>query len=83
MSWDDVGFIKSSRHRKDIMKLLNTKSLTPTEISTELNTHVSQVTRTLLELEKRDLIKCLTPSLRKGRLYSITEKGKKSLNKRY
>jgi hypothetical protein len=33
----------------------------------------------LFELEKRKLIKCLTPSLRKGRLYGITEKGKKAI----
>lgn len=81
MSWDDVGFIKSSKHRKEIMNLLNTRSLTPTEISTDSKTHISQVTRSLLELEKRDLVKCLTPSLRKGRLYSITEKGKKAIKK--
>jgi predicted transcriptional regulator len=77
VSWEDVGFIKSSKYRIQIMKLLESNTMTPTEISTHLKTHFSQVTKNLLELEKRDLVKCLTPSLRKGRLYGITEKGKK------
>jgi DNA-binding MarR family transcriptional regulator len=63
------------------MKLLESNTMTPTEISSELKTHFSQVTKNLLELEKRDLVKCLTPSLRKGRLYGITEKGRKAIKK--
>ena len=55
--------------------------MTPTEISNELKTHFSQITKNLLELEKRDLVKCLTPNLRKGRLYGMTEKGKKTLKR--
>lgn len=51
----------------------------PTEISAELKIHLSQVTRNLGELEKKGLVKCMNPSLRKGRLYSTTEKGKKLL----
>lgn len=64
-----------------IMELLKSKAMTPTEISKELKTHFSQITKNLLELEKRDLVECLTPSLRKGRLYGLTEKGKKILRK--
>ena len=64
-----------------IMELLKSKAMTPTEISKELETHFSQITKNLLELEKRDLVKCLTPSLRKGRLYGLTKKGKKTLRK--
>jgi predicted transcriptional regulator len=81
VSWEDLGFIKSSKYRMQIMELLKSKAMTPTEISGELKTHFSQVTKNLLELEKRDLVKCLTPTLRKGRLYGITDKGKKTLRK--
>jgi predicted transcriptional regulator len=81
VSWEDIGFIRSSKYRMQIMKLLESNAMTPTEISNELKTHFSQITKTLLELEKRDLVKCLTPSLRKGRLYGITDKGKKTMKK--
>lgn len=81
MTWDELGFIKSGRHRQKILKMLATKNMMPTEISDELKIHLSQVTRNLGELEERGLIKCLTPSLRKGRLYSATEKGKKLLKR--
>jgi predicted transcriptional regulator len=81
VSWEDVGFVKSSKHRKDIIQLLSAKNMTPTELSKELRIHISQVTRNLLELEKRNLVKCLTPSLRKGRLYSATDKGIRTVQK--
>ncbi len=77
MSWDDVGFVKSSKHRIKILSILSTRPMLPTEISSTLGIHISQVTRSLIELENRDLVKCITPNLRKGRLYVITEQGKK------
>jgi predicted transcriptional regulator len=62
-------------------KALLASFLTPTELSKELGTHFSQIAKSLLELEKKDLVKCLTPTLRKGRLCGITEKAKKTLKK--
>jgi len=54
--------------------------LTPKEISDKLNLHLSQVSRTLNELVEAKLVKCETPNLRKGKVYSLTEVGKECLN---
>lgn len=74
-----VGFLKASKHRIDILALLENEIVTPTEISNKLNIHRSQVSRLLSELVERRLIEVSTPNLRKGKVYSLTEKGKEYL----
>lgn len=81
MSWEDVGVIKASPRRLQIMKSLVMQAMTPKELSQQLGVHMSQVTRSLKELEERDLVRCLTPQLRKGKLYGITIKGNQIMNK--
>lgn len=81
MCWEDLGTIIASSRRRQILELLAIRAMTPKEISQQLNIHLSQVTRNLRFLEKRDLVLCLAPELRKGRLYGITEKGKSVMDK--
>ena len=40
---------------------------------------MSHISRTLKELEKLGLVKCLTPEIRKSKFYSITNTGSKVL----
>ena len=53
-------FLKKGKLRKEVLRSLD-KPKTATEISKELNKHRSSVSRVLLELEKRGLIKCINP----------------------
>jgi predicted transcriptional regulator len=72
--WADISFVNRSRVRKAILRSLQ-KPKMPTEIAKELDTNVTQISRALRELEKRELVECLTPEERKGKYYSRTEKG--------
>jgi predicted transcriptional regulator len=80
VEWEKLGFIKASSHRQQILASLNVRPLTPKELSKNLDIHLSQVTRNLREMEQRELVYCLTPNLRKGRIYRISEEGKKLLS---
>ena len=60
------------------MKAL-TSPKTPVEIAKEINKHRSAVSRAILALEKKGLVKCLTPKERMYRIYEITTKGKRIL----
>lgn len=40
---------------------------------------LSHISNTLAELTKKNLVVCLTPKLKKGRLYDLTPMGKKLL----
>lgn len=59
---------------------LQDKPITPSAISEKTKIYPSHVSITLTELTEQKLVKCLTPKLRKGRLYDLTNEGRKLLN---
>ena len=73
--WNNYGYVLASRYRKIVLKFLLEGPRTPTQIANESGCNVSHISRSLRELEKRNLIKCLTPARRKGKIYSITKLG--------
>lgn len=74
-----LGFLKASRYRIPVLMLLNQKKSIPREIANDLNTSLSQVSRTLRGLLKNGLITCTTPTRKKGKLFGISEIGIKLL----
>ena len=53
--------------------------MTPKEIAQQSKLHLSQVSRGLREMEKRNMVRCMTPNLKRGRIYAATEKGREAL----
>jgi len=74
-----LGYIKASSYRTKIIKALEGKKMTPAEMAKETGIPLSHVSNTLAELLKKDVVICLTPKLKKGRLYELTASGKKIL----
>jgi len=79
MDWHEIIFIKSSKNRKAILKALQKKPMTPTELSKELNNHRSTISQNLIKMEKKKIVECLTPKNKNYRVYGITTKGQKLL----
>jgi|TARA_B100001971_G_C17728347_1_gene304692 DNA-binding MarR family transcriptional regulator len=80
MIYELLGFIKAGKYRKEIVKLLDKEILTPTEISERLEIDITQVSRNLSQLREKGIVKVLTPTLRKGKIYSLTESGNQYLD---
>ncbi|MEK6843421.1 MAG: hypothetical protein AABY04_02945 [Candidatus Micrarchaeota archaeon] len=78
MKWDDVSFVIGSRKREEIFLLLETPR-TPTQLSKMAKISLSNIWIKLKALEERKLILCLTPKVRKGKIYSLTSEGKSTL----
>jgi len=78
--WVAIGKIQASDYRTKVLMSLKEKPKTPTILEKELDIKMSHVSRTLNELLKIGLIKCLNPTLRKGKLYLITKEGLKVQN---
>jgi len=76
--YDLVSFVGRGKIRKKILKNLS-EPRTPTQLSSKIGTHRSTISRAMLSLEDKGLLKCLTPNEKLGRYYSITETGKKVL----
>ena len=81
MLWNTISYVYSSKIRFGILKLLSMKIQTPKQIADSLSYAMSHVSRALKELEKKDIIKCLTPDRHKGKMYQITSKGMEILVK--
>lgn len=73
--WQSLGFVEASSHRKKIVKELDENKATPSKISKSSGIRMPHVSSTLSDLSSKDLVKCLNPEMRKGKLYALTEKG--------
>ena len=78
--YDLISYIIRGKVRLSILNDLD-KPMTPTKIAEQLKNHRSTISRSLIDMEKRGFVKCLTPAEKTGRLYVITKKGKNVLEK--
>jgi DNA-binding MarR family transcriptional regulator len=77
--YDSISFVSRGKIRKNVLSNLD-KPLTPTQLSEKIKTHRSTTSRTLLELEEKGLVTCITPNENMGRLYELTKLGKKVID---
>jgi len=74
--YDLVSFVGRGKVRRKVLTAL-LKPNSPTELARQLDIERSTVSRTILALEKKGLLECLTPDERMGRYYRATDAGKK------
>lgn len=75
-TWDLISFIMSSRYRYMVLKKLSKIESTPTLLSKKTKISINHISNILKELLEQNLIVCLTPDKRKGRIYEITNLGR-------
>ena len=76
-----LAFIRRSKRRQDILKLLLNQNYTVVDITKQTGMYKSHVSRSLSELKERNLVKCLNPKDRAYRYYKITKKGREIISK--
>ena len=73
-----VSLIKNSEYRKKIlMSLSDVNYLTPSEIAEKTKIRLNHVSNFLKDLKDNNLIICLNDEDKRGRLYQITDLGKR------
>jgi len=77
--WELLGKVSASSYRVKVLEQLSTSPKTPKQLSKNTNIGMPHISRTLKELERLGLVKCLTPEIRKNKFYSITNAGSKVL----
>jgi len=73
-----LSFIHGSR-RKKVLSCLKEKPKTPKQIAQECKLSISNVSNTLPELKKKELVICKNPKSHLYKYYEITNKGKRLL----
>jgi len=74
-----LSIVQSSENIEKILNYLENRIKTPTKIAKALNLSQANVSRTLKRLMEYELVKCLNPEKKIGRLYTITDLGKQAL----
>lgn len=79
--WNEVGYVVASKYRIKIMKAINNGTKTPSQIAEDISIPLNRVSLTLAGLREHELVVCINPQIRKGRLYRLTSKGEKVIKK--
>lgn len=75
---DLLGFVSASKYREKVIAALLKAEKTVTQISEESGMYKSHVSKMVKELEEKGVAECLNPDRRKGKLFTLTEKGERA-----
>ena len=76
----EVGYIQVSTYRTKVIKSLDGEVKIPSKIAKDTNIMQNHMSNTLKQLKEHELVECINPEVRKGRLYRLTDKGEKIIN---
>ena len=72
----EISYVKISQYRTKVMKSLDDgEVLIPTQIARNSDIRPNHISKVLAELKAHELVECINPEVRKGRLYRLTDKG--------
>ena len=74
---DEINYVKRSQYRLKVMKSLDGEAKIPSEIARDTEIYQNHISNVLKQLKEHELIECINPEVRKGRLYRLTDKGEK------
>ena len=71
----EISYVEISQYRKKVMKSLEGNVKIPTVIARDSGIRTNHISKVLSELKAHELVECINPEARKGRLYRLTETG--------
>ena len=71
----EMSYVNISKYRTKVMKSLDGEVLIPSQIARNSGIRTNHISKVLGELKAHELVECINPEARKGRLYRLTEKG--------
>ena len=73
----EISYVKISTYRTKVMKSLEDEVKIPSKIAEDAEIRQNHISKVLAELKAHELVECINPEVKKGRLYRHTEKGDK------
>ena len=70
-----VDYVKRSQYRSKILKSLADDVKMPSQIAKDTGIVQNHISNSLRQLKEHELVECINPEVRKGRLYRLTDKG--------
>ena len=76
----EISYVNISKYRTKVMKSLDGEVLIPSQIAKNSGIRTNHISKVLSELKAHELVECINPEVRKGRLYRLTDKGGEVVN---
>jgi len=73
----EISYVQISTYRTKVMKSLDDEVKIPSQIAKDSEIRQNHISKVLSELKAHELVECINPEVRKGRLYRLTDKGEK------
>ena len=73
----EMSYVEISKYRTKVMKALEDDVKIPSQIAKDSEIRQNHISKVLSELRAHELVECINPEVRKGRLYRLTDKGNK------
>ncbi len=77
---DKIKYVNRSTYRLKVLKSLNTQVKMPREISADCDILPNHISNVLRQLKEKDIVECINPEVKKGRLYRLSDDGLNILN---
>lgn len=74
-----VKYVTRSSYRVKVLKSLGERPKIPSQLAVDCNILPNHVSNVLSFLTEKDLIVCVNPETRKGRIYRLSEEGEEIL----
>ena len=71
----EISYVQISKYRTKTMKTLDGNVKIPSAIARDSGIRTNHISKVLSELKAHELVECINPDVRKGRLYRLTDKG--------
>ena len=71
----EISYVQISKYRTKTMKSLEGEVLIPSQITKNSGIRTNHISKVLSELKAHELVECINPEVRKGRLYRLTDIG--------
>ena len=72
-----TSYVQISKYREKTLKSIGDDVKIPTNIAKDSGIRTNHISKVLSELKAHELVECINPEVRKGRLYRLTDKGEK------
>ena len=77
----ELAYVQISKNRTKVMKSLDEEAKIPSNIAKETDILTNHISGILRHLKDHELVECINPEVKKGRLYRLTKKGEEIVNK--
>ena len=71
----EISYVNISKYRTKVIKSLEESPKIPSVIARDSGIRTNHISKVLRELKEHELVECINPEARKGRLYRLTDKG--------